>query len=177
MSSMRRSAPTTPSSIRSALFGDRDAGGRGLQTFDLRATIHAVAAVETALLDLFGQFVGLPVAALLGGGQQRNAVEMLGYLFFVGDRKKTDLAYREEPDSKIAWRRLRHEEALTPNAVVRLAEAAHDHYGFNDFKIKGGVLAGDQEFETAIELKKRFPCARITLDPNGAWSLTEAIRL
>jgi glucarate dehydratase len=160
-----------------AQFGDRDAGGRGLQTFDLRVTIHAVAAVEAALLDLFGQFVGLPVAALLGEGQQRDAVEMLGYLFFVGDRKKTDLPYRAEPDSKFAWRRLRHEEALTPEAVVRLAEAANDHYGFNDFKLKGGVLAGDQEFEAVTALKKRFPHARIALDPNGAWSLAEAIRL
>ena len=66
---------------------------------------------------------------------------------------------------------------MTPQAVVRLAEAAHDHYGFNDFKLKGGVLAGDQEFEAVTELKKRFPGARITLDPNGAWSLAEAIRL
>ncbi|HKR27011.1 MAG TPA: hypothetical protein VJS11_06135, partial [Acidobacteriaceae bacterium] len=33
-------------------FGDRDAGGRGLQTFDQRVTIHAVAAVEAAMLDL-----------------------------------------------------------------------------------------------------------------------------
>ena len=47
-------------------FADRDAGGRGLQTFDLRTTIHAVAAVESALLDLQGQHLGVPVAALLG---------------------------------------------------------------------------------------------------------------
>jgi glucarate dehydratase len=55
-------------------FADRDAGGRGLQTFDLRTTIHAVAAVESALLDLLGQHLGVPVAALLGEGQQRDAV-------------------------------------------------------------------------------------------------------
>ena len=47
-------------------FADRDAGGRGLQTFDLRTTIHAVTAVESAMLDLMGQFMALPVAALLG---------------------------------------------------------------------------------------------------------------
>ena len=34
-----------------AKFADRDAGGRGLQTFDLRTTVHAVTAVESALLD------------------------------------------------------------------------------------------------------------------------------
>ena len=53
----------------SAAFSDRDAGGRGLQTFDLRVTIHAVTAIESALLDLLGQFQGKPVAALLGKGQ------------------------------------------------------------------------------------------------------------
>jgi hypothetical protein len=37
-----------------AAFADRDAGGRGQQTFDLRTTIHAVTAVESALLDLLG---------------------------------------------------------------------------------------------------------------------------
>src|SRR5262245_48372607 len=52
-------------------FADRDAGGRGTQTFDLRTTIHAVTALEAALLDLLGQFLGVPVAALLGEGQQR----------------------------------------------------------------------------------------------------------
>ena len=76
-------------------FADRDSGGRGLQTFDLRITIHAVTAVEAALLDLLGQYLEVPVAALLGEGQQRDAVEMLGYLFYIGDRKKTDLPYRQ----------------------------------------------------------------------------------
>ncbi|MFX6743317.1 glucarate dehydratase, partial [Acinetobacter baumannii] len=74
-------------------FADRDAGGRGKQTFDLRVTIHAVTAVESALLDLLGQHLNLPVAALLGEGQQRASVDVLGYLFFVGDRTKTDLPY------------------------------------------------------------------------------------
>ena len=103
-------------------FADRDSGGRGLQTFDLRTTIHAVTAVESALLDLQGQHMGVPVAALLGEGQQRDAVQMLGYLFFVGDRKKTDLPYASEPDAEDDWLRLRHEEALTAEAVVRLAD-------------------------------------------------------
>jgi glucarate dehydratase len=158
-------------------FADRDAGGRGLQTFDQRVTIHAVTALEAALLDLLGQFLDVSVAALLGEGQQRDAVEMLGYLFFVGDRTKTNLAYRSEPDASIEWFRLRHDEALTTQAVVRLAEAAHAHYGFNDFKLKGGVLAGEREIEAVTALAERFPQARITLDPNGAWSLADAIRL
>jgi glucarate dehydratase len=158
-------------------FADLDAGGRGLQTFDLRTTIHAVTALESALLDLLGQHLGVPVAALLGEGQQRDAVEMLGYLFYVGDRRKTDLAYTSDPSADNAWFRLRHEEALTPQAIVRLAEAAHERYGFNDFKLKGGVLAGDAEVDAIRALHERFPAARVTLDPNGGWLLRDAIRL
>jgi glucarate dehydratase len=158
-------------------FADRDAGGRGNQTFDLRTTIHAVTAVESSLLDLLGQFMNVPVAALLGEGMQRDAVEMLGYLFYVGDRNKTNLNYRSEPDAGDAWFRLRNEEALSPEAVVRLCEAARERYGFNDFKLKGGVLSADEEMEAIVAMHERFPDARITLDPNGAWSLKEAIRV
>jgi len=163
-------------SMRSA-FADRDAGGRGKQTFDLRVMIHAVTAVESALLDLLGQHLSLPVAALLGEGQQRKTVETLGYLFFVGDRRKTSLPYLAGENQTIDWFRLRHQEAMTPEAVVRLAEATHDHYGFADFKLKGGVLPGEREIEAVTAIAKRFPKARVTLDPNGAWSLDEAIRL
>jgi len=158
-------------------FADRDAGGRGLQTFDLRTTIHAVTAIESAMLDLLGQHLSVPVAALLGEGQQRDSVEMLGYLFYVGDRSKTDLPYDSAPHADDAWLRLRHEVALTPEAVVKLAEAAHARYGFNDFKLKGGVLRGDEEVEAIRALHERFPTARVTLDPNGGWLLKDAIRL
>jgi glucarate dehydratase len=158
-------------------FADRDAGGRGQQTFDLRTTIHAVTAIESALLDLLGQHLGVPVAALLGEGQQRESVEMLGYLFYVGDRSKTDLPYAGEPDAADDWLRLRHEPALTPQAIVRLAEAAQARYGFNDFKLKGGVLRGDEEVDAVTALHERFPQARVTLDPNGGWWLKDAIRL
>lgn len=158
-------------------FGDRDASGRGAQTFDLRTTIHALTAIESAMLDLLGQHRGVSVADLLGHGRQRDSVDVLGYLFYIGDRKKSNLPYRAEPDSADDWFRLRNEEALTPEAIVRLAETARARYGFNDFKLKGGVLAGDAEMEAIAALKERFPSARITLDPNGAWSLEEAVRL
>jgi glucarate dehydratase len=160
-----------------ARFGDRDFGGRGIQTFDLRTTIHAMTAIESAMLDLLGQFRGLAVADLLGDGRQRDSVEVLGYLFYVGDRRKTPLAYRSEPDAQDDWLRLRHDETLTPEKIVRLAEAAHARYGFNDFKLKSGVFAGTAEMEAIAALKGRFPDARITLDPNGAWSLQDAVRL
>ena len=158
-------------------FADRDSGGRGLQTFDLRTAIHAVTAVESAMLDLLGQFLNVPICALLGDGQQRDEVEMLGYLFFVGDRTKTDLPYVSNPNASCDWYRVRHEAAMDPEGVVRLAEAAYEKYGFNDFKLKGGVLSADSEADAVTALAKRFPQARVTLDPNGAWSLEEAIRI
>uniref|UniRef100_UPI003D8BC949 glucarate dehydratase n=1 Tax=Gordonia sp. B7-2 TaxID=3420932 RepID=UPI003D8BC949 len=165
--------------IRKA-FAGRDSGGRGAQTFDLRITVHAVTAVESALLDLLGQFLEVPVAALLGDGQQRERVQALGYLFFVADRTKTDLAYRSADDEATDaddWMRVRHEEALTPEGVVALAEAAQKRYGFQDFKLKGGVLAPAEEAAAVRALAERFPSARVTLDPNGGWLLSEAIEI
>jgi glucarate dehydratase len=158
-------------------FADRDSGGRGQQTFDLRTTIHAVTAIESALLDLLGQHLDVPVAALLGEGQQRESVEMLGYLFYVGDKGKSDLPYATEANADNDWFRLRHEKAMTPEAIVRLAEAAREKYGFDDFKLKGGVLRGEEEVEAIVALHERFPQARVTLDPNGGWLLKDAIRL
>jgi len=158
-------------------FADRDSGGRGLQTFDQRVTIHAITALEAAFLDLLGKFLNQPACALLGEGQQRSAVPMLGYLFYVGDRTATPLDYDDGSSGEDDWTRLRHQVALDPAAVVRLAEAAQDRYGFQDFKLKGGVLAGEAEVEAIVALAERFPEARVTVDPNGAWSLEEAIRL
>ena len=154
---------------------DFDTFGKGAWTFELR--VNAVAALEAALLDLLGKALNVPVCELLGPGKQRDAVTVLGYLFYVGDRTKTDLPYLESTPGSHAWYRLRHQQALNSEAVVRLAEAAQDRYGFKDFKLKGGVLPGEQEIETARALKKHFPDARITVDPNGAWLLDEAIAL
>lgn len=160
-----------------ASFSGRDTVGRGQQTFDQRTTVHAVTAIESALLDLLGKHLGVPVAALLGDGQQRDSVRALGYLFYVGDPNKTELEYAHELDSPVDWYRIRHEEAITPESIVKQAEATHALYGFKDFKLKGGVFEGPDEIKAVKALKARFPDARITLDPNGAWSLAEAVDL
>lgn len=158
-------------------FNDRDVRGRGLQTFDLRTTVHVITALEAAFLDLLGKHLNVPVVALLGEGQQRETVKILGYLFYVGTPDKTDLPYYREANAENEWYKLRHEEAMTPEAIVRLAETSKELYGFKDFKLKGGVLDGKEEIKAIKALKKRFPEARITLDPNGCWSLNEAIEL
>jgi glucarate dehydratase len=153
-------------------FAERDTAGRGAQTFDQRTTIHALAGLECALLDLLGQHLGVPVSALLGEGRQRESVPVLGYLFYVGERRTSGRPYRHGPGDD-AWLTRRDEPALDAKAIVRLAEAAEARYGFADFKLKGGVLAGDEEVQAVIALHE----ARITLDPNGCWSLAEATRL
>ncbi|WP_261641982.1 enolase C-terminal domain-like protein [Erwinia mallotivora] len=134
---------------------------------------NAAAAIEAALLDLQGKFLNLPVADLLASGRQRDRIPVLGYLFYIADRRLTNMNYRTgEQDG---WFRLRHEEAMDSAAVVRLAEAAVEQYGFRDFKLKGGVHAGEVEVETVEALLARFPQARVTVDPNASWSLDEAI--
>lgn len=157
------------------LDADYDTFGKGAWTFELR--VNAVAALESALLDLMGQFLNVPVAELLGAGKQRDEVTVLGYLFYIGDDKKTDLNYDQPQQQGHEWYNIRRRQAMTVESVVELAEVAKDRYGFKDFKMKGGVLAGEQEIKTVIELKKRFPDARITLDPNGGWLLDDAVKL
>jgi glucarate dehydratase len=136
---------------------------------------NVITAVESALLDLLGQHLGVPVCELLGNGQQRDSVPMLAYLFYIGDRKRTDLPYL--PSTGQGWYERRHQEAMTPQAIAELAEATVEQYGFRDFKLKGGVMAGASEMEAVAAIKARFPDARVTLDPNGAWSLAEAIEV
>lgn len=158
-------------------FSGLDAGGRGEQTFDLRTAVHAVTGLESALLDLHGQHLGVPVAELLGDGRQRSSVPMLGYLFFVGDPDVTGMPYLRDDDASDTWGRRRREEAMDAAGVVDLARAAQERYGFRDFKLKGGVLAGDDEVDVVAALHDEFPESRITLDPNGGWLLDEAVRL
>ena len=90
---------------------------RGLQTFDLRTGVHVVTAVEAPLLDLLGKFLEVPAAALMGDGIQRERVQFLSYLFYIGDRKKTDLPYEEEPDAECDWYRLRMRRPLPRKAL------------------------------------------------------------
>ncbi|MBP5979241.1 MAG: glucarate dehydratase [Halomonas sp.] len=151
---------------------------RGRQTFDLRVAVHVITGIESALLDLYGQALQLPVADLLGQyGRQRDEVEALGYLFLLGDPGKTDLPYPRASDPEDAWDEVRYQEALTPDAVANLAKAACERYGFKDFKLKGGVLRGEEEADCIRALHEAFPEARLTLDPNGAWKLDEAVRV
>ncbi|HJC48779.1 MAG TPA: glucarate dehydratase [Candidatus Lachnoclostridium pullistercoris] len=155
--------------------------GEGIQSLDiskLKFVVKAEWAIECALLDLLGQYLDLPMCELLGDGKQRDRVETLGYLFYVSDKKKAPgLEYLDEKDSADPWFRMRREEILTAEGIVEEAQVLHEKYGFRNFKLKGGVLRGEEEMEAVKALKKEFPDGRINIDPNGAWSLEEAVRL
>jgi glucarate dehydratase len=154
-----------------------DAGDfRDSQGLDSSAAVYAIAAVEAPLLDLLGKHLKVPAAALLGEGQQRKRVEILGRLSFIGDRDKTGLPYAAEA-SPVEWYRLRRQQAQTPEAVAALARASRKKYGFSDFKITGGVFEGAREMETVKALKEAFPAGRISLTAAGAWTLREAVSL
>ncbi|MBN1365551.1 MAG: glucarate dehydratase [Syntrophaceae bacterium] len=150
---------------------------RGSQTFDLRIGVHVLTAIEAPFLDLLGKYLDVPAAMLLGDGMQRDEVRMLGYLFYVGDQTKSDLEYNIENDPSCNWYSIRHKEALTPEAIVEQAKAAQEKYGFEDFKLKGGVLDGKDEIKAIRALKEEFPDSRITIDPNGCWLLKDAVDL
>lgn len=167
-------------SIHKASTKAKEDDGEGIQSLDiskLKFVVKAEWAIECALLDLLGQFLGLPMCELLGDGKQRDKVETLGYLFYVSDKNKADLPYLDESYSDDAWFRLRREEMLTPERIVEQAKVLQQKYGFRNFKLKGGVLAGEEEMKAVKALKEAFPDGRINIDPNGAWSLEEAIRI
>ncbi|MFP4209916.1 MAG: enolase C-terminal domain-like protein [Alkalispirochaeta sp.] len=152
-------------------------GLQNLSLANLKDVVHSETAIESALLDLWGKFLNMPVCEILGDGRQREDVVVLGYLFYQGDRKKTDLPYIDESDSENPWFRIRRNTAMDSQAIVEQAQSLKEYYGFKDFKLKGGVLSGDKEMEAIESLAARFPDARINIDPNGAWKLEEAVAL
>ncbi|MBS6644072.1 MAG: glucarate dehydratase [Clostridiaceae bacterium] len=167
-------------SIHKASKRSAEDDGEGIQSLDiskLKFVVKAEWAIECALLDLLGQYLDLPMCELLGDGKQRDKVETLGYLFYVSDKRKADLPYLDECYSVDPWFKLRREEMMTPDRIVEQACTLNDKYGFKNFKLKGGVLAGVEEMEAIKALKKQFPKGRINIDPNGAWSLEEAVRI
>lgn len=172
-----RNVITTIRKNAAAMKGNDGEGLQGLDLKNLKFVVQAEAAVECAMLDLLGKFLNKPMCALLGDGQQRNEVEVLGYLFYIADAGKTDLPYRIEEEPKDEWERIRRQETLTPEGMVQQAKALEARYGFKNFKVKGGVLKGTEEMEAVVALHEAFPEARINIDPNGAWSLAEAIEL
>lgn len=167
-------------SIHRASRHSEEDDGEGIQGLDiskLKFVVKAEWAIECALLDLMGQYLNQPMCELLGEGRQRDKIETLGYLFYVSNKGKADLPYLDESYSDDPWFRMRRREMLTPEQIVEQACVLQEKYGFKNFKLKGGVFSGKEEMEAVKALKQKFPDGRINIDPNGAWSLKEAVHL
>ncbi|GAB3828060.1 enolase C-terminal domain-like protein [Kribbella italica] len=116
-----------------------------------------LAAIEFACLDLQGRALGVPVHELLGG-KVRDRVPFASYLFF---------RHPAEDGSG---------EIRTPEQLVEHARALVDEHGFGVHKLKGGVFPPDYERDCFRALAEAFPGHRVRFDPNGAFSVEEAIR-
>ncbi len=92
-----------------AMVRNQDAAG-GAETAHaqiFKKVTNVLTGIETPLLDILGKHLEVPVASLLGDGQVRDRVRFLAYLFYVGDRTKTNLPYIHDDDETDAWGRLR----------------------------------------------------------------------
>nr|WP_202888547.1 enolase C-terminal domain-like protein [Kribbella solani] len=116
-----------------------------------------LAAIEFACLDLQGRELGVPVHELLGG-KVRDKVPFASYLFF------------RHPNEDGTG------EIRTAEQLVAHARELVDQHGFSVHKLKGGVFPPDYERECFRALAEAFPGHRVRFDPNGAFSVEEAIR-
>ena len=116
-----------------------------------------LAALEFACLDLLGQRWGVPVSDILGG-RLRDRVEFASYLFF---------RYPHPEDGS--------GEVRTPEQLVSEARTLKDRHGFRCHKLKGGVFPPDYELECYRAVAEALPGDRLRFDPNGAWSVEQAI--
>ena len=119
-------------------------------------------AVEVACLDAQGKLLDRPVSDLLGG-KVRDSVPFAAYLFY---------KWAEHPalDGRAAvsddWG-----EALNPAGIVEQARLMRQRYGFESFKLKGGVFPPDDEIAAIRALAEAFPGQPLRLDPNTAWTV------
>ena len=81
-------------------------------------------------------------------GEQREAITVLGYLFYLSviGPKPIFLIWKIRGQPSVVS--VAASKAMNSEAVVRLAEASQNSYGFKDFKLKGGILPGEQEIDT-----------------------------
>ncbi|MEP3345788.1 MAG: enolase C-terminal domain-like protein [Litoreibacter sp.] len=121
-------------------------------------------AYEIACLDLVGKDVNRPLYDLLGGAA-RKTIPFGGYLFYKFE--KQDLTFG--PDIM--------GEVMTPDALVEQAKEFRARYGFQSWKLKGGVLPPDQEVETMLKLREAFPDHGLRIDPMGAWTVPTALKV
>ncbi|MBV8827606.1 MAG: hypothetical protein JO108_00095 [Acidobacteriaceae bacterium] len=118
-----------------------------------------LAALEFACLDILGQAWGVPVHAILGG-KLRDRVPFASYCFWRYAHPETGKG-----------------EVRTADQLVDYARELKTKYGFTSHKLKAGVFPPDYEIEAFRALAHAFPSDSVRIDPNGAWSTEQAIRV
>jgi glucarate dehydratase len=152
-------------SISDKLGGDRTGDSTGLAGMITTASVvdRVFSPFEVACLDVQGRATGRPVSDLLGGAV-RDAVPFSAYLFY-----KWAAHPGVEPD---AWG-----QALHPDEIVAQAERIIGEYGFTAIKLKGGVLAPEEEMAAIEALRAAFPDHPLRLDPNAAWTPETSVKV
>jgi len=133
-----------------------------------------LAAIECALLDILGQYLGVPICELIAAGRQCDHIQVAAPLYFLGDHRQTNLPYSHSL-GRSRWHAIRHKEALTASAIADLADAARECYGIRDFRLVCGVMRPESEIHALAEIRQRQPDSVLAVDPQGAWPLTFAI--
>ncbi|MFD5226105.1 enolase C-terminal domain-like protein [Microbacterium sp. NPDC058342] len=129
-----------------------------------RAILTVLAPLETAALDAEGRYRGIPCTELLGG-RRRDRVGFAGYLFY---------KWPGHPDASGILRDDEWGEAADAEGVVRQARELQRRYGFESWKLKGGVFPPAVEREALEGLAREFPQAPLRWDPNCAWTVPTA---
>lgn len=132
--------------------------------------VHArtFAALEVACLDLIGKAVGKPLCDVVGG-RARSTPPFSAYLFYKhGGGGGLGADAREDE----------YGECLDAKSMVRQARQMTGKYGFEEIKLKGGVLHPDEEIETIRLLRAEFGTKYpLRIDPNCAWSVETSVRV
>jgi glucarate dehydratase len=119
---------------------------------------QVLAALEFACLDILGQAWGVPVSEILGG-RLRDRVRFATYVFFRYADPRTGTG-----------------EVRTIDQVVRQTREWKRRFGFATHKLKAGVFPPEYELEVYRALAAAFPGDSFRFDPNGVWSVEQAIR-
>ena len=115
-------------------------------------------AIEMACLDIQGKALNRPMSDLIGG-QVRDRIPMIAYLFWRYDRPSGG-------------------DDEHPEDMVDLCQELHETLGVTAMKLKGGVMPPDDEARVLELCRERFGDSfGLRIDPNGTWSVPTAIRV
>lgn len=116
------------------------------------------AAIEMACMDIQGKVLNRPLCDLIGG-KVRDAVPMIGYLFWRYDRPQGG------------------DDTCAEDVAAHCREL-HETLGIKAMKLKAGVMPPDEEAR-ALELirKDLGESFGLRIDPNGTWSVATAARI